>query len=148
MLLVLRGLVEKVHRSARSLKERSARALFDAMTRHRKLRMRGIAAHAEFFFVCQKLFSVTRSMFLQFSISIHLHSARLRKWCRMAQAVLLPNSKRQLPVFLLCLVSCCSRAAHTAADLMGTLCTCSAHHAHRMRLSRLLETHQYSDGYG
>ena len=100
---------------------------------------------------CQKLFPVTRSMFLQFSKSTHLHSARLRKCCRKAQAVLLTKFTRQPPLFLLCSVAYLYRAAHTAAALMGTPSSCSfhhAHHAHRMRLSCLLETHCHSDVYG
>ena len=96
---------------------------------------------------CQKLFSVQRFMFLQFSKNIRLYSARLDKWCRKAQAVLLPKSKRQLPTFLLYLVCYYSRAAHKAGDSMHTPHSCSSHHAHRMRLSCLLETRWHSGGY-
>ena len=86
-------------------------------------------------------------MFFELAKNIRLHSARLDKWCRKAQAVLLTKSKRQLPTFLLYLVFYCSRAAHTAADLMHTPSSCSSHHAHRMRLSCLLETRWHSGGY-
>ena len=134
-------------RAKKRLKEHRARALFDAAScdlAGEKLRT---AAFLPVKTACQKRFSVTRSVFLQFSKSIHLHSARLDKWCRKAQAVLLPKSKRQLPTFLLYLVFYCSRAAHTAADLMHTPSSCSSHHAHRMRLSCLLETRWHSGGY-
>ena len=127
-------------RDKKRLKEHRARALFDAASCHLAGIKHGTAVCDTVKTACQKLFSVQRFMFLEFSKSIRLHSARLDKWWRKAQAVLLPKSKRQLPTFLLYLVFYYCRAAHTAADLMHTPSSCSSHHAHRMRLSCLLET--------
>ena len=49
--------------------------------------------------------------------------------------MLLKDSSRRPPLFLLSTVVYCSHATQRAVDLMGTLCTSSGHHAHRLRLS-------------
>ena len=144
----VRGNVVFLHRSARTLKEQSAPALFVGWLCQSKLNMHGLAVHIEFFSVCQKLFSVTNGSILQFCMSMLFCRTRRRSGMQRHKQCCCPTLRDNHPFFLLCLVSYCSRAAHTAAGLMGTRCTCSTHHAHRMRLSRLLETHLHSDGYG